>query len=139
MDITSGETICLTAQPVVFTCVAVEASFLIWQRNGEEIEPNFNIGDTPRTVGSGPYTLSLDEIHAVGLRQANMTSRLVINLTDLMNGDQVVCMELVAHNSVTLHYEIRGDCNNYYNIHTPSSVNKVIYACQAGSPAFNKI
>ena len=112
MDITSGEAICLNTQPVIFTCVAVEASFLSWQRNGEEIEPSFNIGDTPRTVVSGPYILSLDEIHAVGLRQANMTSRLVINLTDLMNSDQVVCMELVAHDSVTLHYEIRGDCNN---------------------------
>lgn len=109
VDITTGTTVCLNAQPVVFTCVAVEVSFLRWQRNGEEIEPNFNIGDTPRMVVSGPYTLLLDEIHAVSLRQANMTSRLAINLTDLMNGDQVACMELVAHDSVILHYEIRGD------------------------------
>ena len=100
--------------PVQFTCIALEASFLIsWQENGEEIEPNFNIGDIPKTVTvvNDPYTLLLDEI-SVGLRQdlvANMTSRLMINLTDLMNGDQVTCSELAAHDSVTLHYEIRGD------------------------------
>ena len=111
VNITSGEAICPNTQPVVFTCVAVEASFLSWQRSGEEIEPNFNIGDTPRTVVSGPYNLSLDEIH-VGLRQvANMTSRLVINLTDLMDGDRVTCKELVANDSVTLHYKIQGECS----------------------------
>ena len=55
--------------------------------------------------------LSLDEI-SVGLRQvANMTSRLMINLTDLMNSDQVSCLELAARDSVTLHYNIRGDCS----------------------------
>lgn len=108
VNVTSGEAVCPNTQPVVFICVAVEASFLSWQRNGEEIEPNFNIGDTPRTVITEPYTLSLDKIH-VGLRQvANMTSRLVINLTDLMNGDQVTCKELVANDSMTLHYKIQG-------------------------------
>ena len=98
-------------EPVVFICVAVEASFLSWQRNGEEIEPNFNIGDTPRTVITGPYNLLLDEIRVGRLRQvANLTSRLVVNLTDLMNGDQLTCKELVAQDSLTLHYKIQGDC-----------------------------
>ena len=98
---------------MIFTCVAVEASFLRWQRNGQEIKPNFNIGDQPKTIVSGPYMLSLDEISVqVGLRQvANMTSRLVINFTDLMNSDQVTCSELIAHDSVTLNYRIRGNCS----------------------------
>jgi hypothetical protein len=92
----------------------VEASFLSWQRNGDEIEPNFNIGDTPRTVVTGPYNLSLDEIHrnvGPGMGQvANMTSRLVVSLNDLMNGDRVTCKELVAQDSITLHYKTQGDC-----------------------------
>ena len=86
-----------------------------WQRNGNEIEPNFNIGDTPTTVVTGSYNLSLDEIHlhegpGMGVRQvANMTSRLVVSLNDLVNGDRVTCKELVAQDSITLHYKIQGD------------------------------
>ena len=116
VDITSGTALCPNTQPVVFTCIAVEASFLSWQRNRNEIEPNFNIGDAPRTVVTGPYNLSLDEMHrhvapGTGVRQvANMTSRLVVNLNDLTNGDRVTCKELVAQNSITLHYKIQlGD------------------------------
>ena len=110
VNITSGSGLCHSMQPVVFTCIAVDVSFLGWQRNREEIEPNFNIGDTPRNVVSGPYTLSLDEIHVGQLRQvANMSSSLVVNLTELVNGDQVTCKELVAQDSITLHYKIQGN------------------------------
>ena len=115
VDITSGTALCPNTHPVVFTCTAVEASFLSWQRNRNEIEPNFNIGDAPRIVVTGPYNLSLDEIHrhmgpGMGVRQvANMTSRLVVSLNDLMNNDRVTCRELVAQDSITLHYKIQGD------------------------------
>ena len=114
VNITSGAALCRNMQPVVFTCTAVDVSFLSWQRNGEEIEPNFNIGDMPRRVASGLYTLFLNEIHVSQLRQlqvANMTSRLVVNLTDLVDGDKVTCKELVAQDSINLHYKIRGICS----------------------------
>ncbi len=114
VNITSGAALCPNTQPVVFTCIAVEASFLSWQRNRDEIEPNFNIGDMPRTVVTGPYNLSLDEIRrhvGPGMGQvANMTSRLMVSLNDLMSGDRVSCKELVAQDSITLHYKIQGDC-----------------------------
>ena len=112
VNITSGAALCRNIQPVVFTCTTVDVSFLSWQRNREEIEPSFNIGDTPRNVVSGPYTLFLDGIHVGQLRQvANMSSRLVVNLTDLMDGDQVTCKELVAQDSINLHYKIQGICS----------------------------
>ena len=109
VNITTGASLCRNMQPVVFTCTTEDVSFLSWQRNREEIEPNFNIGDTPRSVVSGLYTLFLDEIHVGQLRQvANMSSRLVVNLTDLMDGDKVTCKELVAQDSINLHYKIQG-------------------------------
>ena len=112
VNITSGAALCHNMQPVVFTCTTVDVSFLSWQRNREEIEPNFNIGDTPRSVVSSLYTLFLDEIHVGQLRQvANMSSRLVVNLTDLMDGDKVTCKELVAQDSINLHYKIQGICS----------------------------
>ena len=115
VDITSGEILCPNTHPVVFTCIAVEASFLSWQRNRNEIEPNFNIGDTPRSVMTGPYNLSLDEIHRHEGQVANMTSRLVVSLNDLVNGDRVTCKELVAQDSITLHYKLQGDCISFRN------------------------
>ena len=109
MDVTSGGAVCSNIPPVEFTCVAVEVSFLDWQVNGANIQPTFNIGDNPMTVNSGPYVLSLDRISADSMRPvANMTTRLEANISSLLSGYRVTCLELVAENSVTLHYALRG-------------------------------
>ena len=109
MDVTSGTAVCSNIPPVEVSCIALEVSFLDWQVNGENIQPTFNIGDNPVTVNSGPYRLSLDRISADSVRPvANMTIRLVANISSLPSGYRITCLELVAENSVTLHYLLRG-------------------------------
>ena len=107
----SGGAVCSNniIPPIEFTCIAVEVSFLDWQINGTGIQPTFNIGDNPMTVNTGPYSLSLDRISADPIRPvANMTVRLVANISSLPSGHRITCLELVAENSVTLHYLLRG-------------------------------
>ena len=109
MDVTSGAAVCSNIALVEISCVAVEVSFLDWQINGENIQPTFNIGDNPMTVNSGPYHLSLDRISADPVRPvANMTIRLVANISSLPSGYHITCLELVTENSVALHYSLRG-------------------------------
>ena len=109
MDVTSGAVVCPNIPPVEFTCIAVEVSFLDWQVNGVNIQPTFNIGDNPMTVNSGPYVLSLDRISADPMRPvANMTIRLMANISTLMSGYRITCLELISESSVTLHYVLRG-------------------------------
>lgn len=109
VDVTSGDAVCSNIPPVEFTCVAVEVSFLDWQVNGVNIQPTFNIGDNPLTVSSGSYILSLDRISADQMRPvANMTVRLVANISSLPSGHRITCLELVAESSLTLHYVARG-------------------------------
>ena len=106
---TSGAAVCSNIPPVEISCIAVEVSFLDWQINGENIQPTFNIGDNPMTVNSGPYRLSLDRISADPVRPvANMTIRLVANISSLPSGYRITCLELVAENSVTFYYLLRG-------------------------------
>ena len=79
-----------------------------------EIEPNFNIGDSPREQNTGPYTLILESIDVNQPRRvANMTTRLVVNISSLTSGDEITCATLGTNSSETLNYTLRG--TNYYN------------------------
>ena len=74
-----------------------------------EIEPNFNIGDSPGERNTGPYTIILEAIDVDETRRvANMTTQLVVNISSLMSGDQVTCATLGVSSSKTLDYTIRG-------------------------------
>ena len=80
-----------------FTCIGINVSFLEWQINGTELQPNFDIGDSaPMEVTSGPgprlYTLYLDAISVNNVeRVANMTIRFRANISNVYSGDQLSC------------------------------------------------
>ena len=113
MDVTSGNAICPNIAPVEFVCVATDVSFLDWQINGVNIQPTFNIGDNRMTINSDPYVLSLDRISADPMRPvANMTIRLVANISNLTSGHRITCLELVTESTVILHYTLRGSYNS---------------------------
>ena len=110
VDLTAGKEVCLNTPTVEFSCVGQEVSFLAWQRNGVEIEPNFHIGRLPGTYNStnGPYTLFLDNVTDVEMRVANITTRLLVNISYLMSGDEIVCATLGMNSSKILNYTFRG-------------------------------
>lgn len=61
-DVTSGQEVCPEFSPFIeFVCVGTEVSYLEWQVNGVEIEPNFHIGDSaPREQINNPYIVRLE-------------------------------------------------------------------------------
>ena len=108
-DVTSGQEVC--PQIIEFSCAGIEVSFLEWQRNGIEIEPNFHIGNSaPSEQTNGLYTVILEAIDVDQTRRvANMTTRLVINISSLMSGDEIVCATLGMNSSTMLNYTLRGN------------------------------
>ena len=76
-----------------------------------EIEPNFHIGDSARTEHTnGPYTVILEANVVDQMRRvANMTTRLVVNISSLMSGDKIVCATSGMNSSKTLNYTLRGN------------------------------
>ena len=112
VDVTSGGLLCPNIT-VEFTCTATEVAFLNWFRNGIEIE-DFNFADNhPQMLVVPPYLLFLDTvtIFPSGL-QANITSRLVVNLSELMSGDNISCSQVNIGTSKLLSYALRGNCMN---------------------------
>ena len=109
VDVTSGEAVCPNTS-LEFTCVGVEVGFLEWDRNGIEIE-DFNAGDSEQTEEFVyPFTLFLDMVSVVPPSSiANFTSRLVVNLSDLMSGDEISCSQLTIQRSKILSYTPRGN------------------------------
>ena len=94
-------------------CTGTDVNYLEWQVNGEEIAPDFNIGDSSRLGESrisGPYTLILLAIDVDQTRRvANMTVQLVVNISSLVSGDVITCATLERNSSKTLNYMLRGD------------------------------
>ena len=93
---------------VEFTCIATEVTFLNWFRNENEIE-DYNSQASPGRNLIPPYTLFLDRVSVFpGRAEANFSSRLVANLSDLRSGDIISCSRLTLQDSNHLSYTIRG-------------------------------
>ena len=108
MDLTSGGDVCPNLS-VEFTCIVTDLPFFSWSRNGMEIE-DFN-SDDPRGMASDvnpPYSVFLDMVTVSGLL-ANFTSRLVVNLSDLMRGDIISCSQSNLQSLEVLSYTLRGN------------------------------
>ena len=110
MDVSSGEPLCPNIS-VELTCVATRVAFLDWRINNSDIV-DFNAGDSPSPTGMifTPYTVFLDVVNLISMTSnANITSRLVVNLSDLMIGDHISCSHLGLNDSVTISYTLRGN------------------------------
>ena len=107
-DVLNGGVICPNLYPVEFICIGVEVTALQWQRNGAFIGGAFtgfsNEGDVQQL---GSLTLFLDSIITRNVA-ANMTSRLVGNISNLISGDRIKCASMNTENTVTLNYSLRG-------------------------------
>ena len=109
MDVTSGGDVCPNLS-VEFTCIAIEVPFFSWSRNGMEIE-DFNsddpLGMSPNV--NPPYSVFLDMVTVSPSLLGNFTSRLVVNLSDLMSGDDISCLQSnTFQSSKLLSYTLRG-------------------------------
>ena len=109
VDVTSGGDVCANVV-VEFICIATGVAFLGWFRNGMEIE-DFNLADQKQMIIVPPYTLFLDRVSVFPqmTSEANFTSRLVVNLTRLMNGDSISCSQIDVGASNVLSYTLRGN------------------------------
>ena len=105
-----------------FTCTGIGVTLLQWRRNGMNIGGAFTgisneEGDTQQLAN---FTLFLDTITRIDAERANMTSRLVGSLTNLITGDRIACLvALNEEDEVTLDYTLRG----IYYICTPYKYN----------------
>ena len=108
-NITFGGPICPTPT-VEFTCTAVDATFVEWQRNGVEIssfQPDDTVGDNgdPRIIPSG-FEIELTEVNQGNQQNtANFTTILIANLSALINGsDWITCRFLGEKDSINISY-----------------------------------
>jgi hypothetical protein len=86
-----------------------------------EIQPNFHVGNTPGEWNTGLYTLVLEaiDVEQPNDRIANMTARLLVNISSLMSGDEIACVTDGGKNSsITLNYMLRGIINYYASCYT---------------------
>ena len=108
VDVTSGGEVCPNIS-VEFTCIGTEVAFLSWFRNGVKIE-DFSSDDSIGMIVVAPYTLFLDTINRTETSVlANFISRLAVNLSDLMSGDNISCSQLHVQKSNILSYTVRGN------------------------------
>ena len=101
--------ICPNVQLVETTCVGIEVSVLQWQRNESSIGGGFsaasNRGDSQQVE---PFTLIIDSITTRNI-VANMTSRLMANISNLISGDRIGCATVGMEDIRTLNYILRGN------------------------------
>ena len=92
-------------------CVGIEVALLQWRRNEMNIGGTFSIafnnGDVQQVDS---FTLILDSITTRNT-VANMTSRLVTNISNLNSGDRIGCVAIMQ-NTRTLNYVLRGKFNH---------------------------
>ena len=106
--VTSGQEAACPNLSLRIECTGTDVSYLEWQWNGMEIDPNFHIGASPGEWIRGPYTLILLAIDADQMRRvANMTTQLVVNISSLVSGDVITCATLGINSSITLNYTLR--------------------------------
>lgn len=90
-----------------FTCSGIEVSFLEWQRNGESIGTFTRHSNGSEVQRVGPFVLILDSI-TMRSTGANVTSRLVGNISDFISGDRITCVGDTAEDSATVNYSQTG-------------------------------
>ena len=113
MDVISGGDVCPNVT-VNFTCDATEVAFLRWLRNGVVIEA-YNSADPIGMIVVPPYNVSLDAVRRFpSTALANFTSRLVVNLSDLMSGDNISCSQDPLQKSNIISYTVRGNKGSMY-------------------------
>ena len=106
-NVTFGGLICSTPA-VEFTCTAVDATDVEWQRNGNRITvflPRDTIGlsDDPRVPSWFQIELTAAEQDNQG--RTNFTTTLTANLSVLMNGgDQISCHSAGGNDSISITY-----------------------------------
>ena len=105
-DVTSGNTICPNAE-VELTCIGVSVTASTWRRNGVDID-SFNVLSGLGRREQDPFITFLDVNTG---NPANMTSRLVFNVSDVMSGDTIDCITSDGGRTVTLNYETIGRVN----------------------------
>ena len=111
-DVLNGGLICPNSYPVEFTCIGIEVSFLLWQRNRTSLGAFTGSSSEDDFQREGPFTLFLDSI-ATRANVANMTSRLAVNISNLISGDRIICVGAGSTNTndtVILNYSLRGTC-----------------------------
>ena len=107
VDVMSGGALC-PYNSVEFTCVATGVTFINWQANNRRIA-GFNAGQQHAQEFSPPYTVFLDEVNVDMMTElANMTSRIVVNMSDLVTGVQLSCSQLSIKRVLNISYVIRG-------------------------------
>ena len=108
VDVTSGRAVCPNTPPVEFTCVAVEVTFLAWRINETQIGSLTFSDDEGSVLQREKFTFSLEKI-TVSNNRANMTSRLVVGISNLANGDQITCInEAGIQDNETINYTLRS-------------------------------
>ena len=107
IEVVNGGVVCPNLYPVELTCVGIDVSFLRWERNGTMIGTFTGLDSKGGILRRDPFTIFLDSITNVGGR-ANMTSRLVGNVSNLISGNRITCADIGDENAVTLSYRLKG-------------------------------
>ena len=107
-DIINGGIVCPNLYPVEVKCVGIEVALLQWQRNEANIGGSFTIAFNDGAVQEeDSFTLILDSITTRNI-VANMTSRLVTDISNLNSGDRIGCIAIMQ-DTRTLNYILRGN------------------------------
>ena len=125
IDIINGGIIC--PRPVEIICIGVEVIVLQWLRNETNIgvftSTGFSSGNIQREE---PFTLILDSITRRDNSVANMTSRLMANISTLNSGDTIACIAgSMQQDTRTLNFILRG--NLYKFNYQPLCSNKIYH------------
>ena len=108
VDVSTGQVYCSnTNAQVVFTCVAVGVSTLAWQRNSSVIEDFGLLAAVPQSTTHAPFTVYLDILDLTQDRSfGNITSRLVVNISDLHSGDRIQCSDISSTSFIDINLRI---------------------------------
>ena len=113
-NIINSGVICPNFYPVEITCVGIEVALLQWQRNGTSIGGSFtSVSNNGQVQPEELFTLILDSITTRSITNnimvANMTSRLIANISNVNSGDIIGCTANGVQDTTTLNYTLRGN------------------------------
>ena len=129
-NVTFGGLICSTPA-VEFTCTAVDATDVEWQRNGDRIivflrRDTIGPSDDPR-VPSG-FEIELTAAEQDNQGRTNFTTTLTANLSVLLNGgDQISCHSPGGNDSISITYTGQQRKINLVVIAVKSNLYQVVY------------
>ena len=130
-NVTFGGLICSTPA-VEFTCTAVDATDVEWQRNGNRIivflpRDTIGLSDDPRVPSW--FQIELTAVEQDNQGRTNFTTTLTANLSVLMNGgDQISCHSAGGNDSISITYTgERCKIKNLIVIAVKSNLLQVVY------------